>query len=63
MLRLRRYEKGAVMSFRIVGLDPRPFAHLFGLPDAELRKRGVIRQIADSKPGFPDRIERAAPSR
>ncbi|MFO7277939.1 MAG: DUF1203 domain-containing protein [Pseudomonadota bacterium] len=45
------------MSFRIVGLDPQPFAHLFGLPDAELRARGVIRQIADSKPGFPDRIE------
>ena len=45
------------MSFRIRGLDPAPFAHLFGLPDADLAALGVTRCIADAKPGFPDRIE------
>ena len=45
------------MSFRITGLDPAPFAHLYGLPDAELARLGVKRCIADSKPGFPDRVE------
>jgi hypothetical protein len=45
------------MSFRITGLDPAPFRHLFGLPDAELAARGARRCIADTKPGFPDRIE------
>ncbi len=44
------------MSFRITGLDPAPFRHLFGLPDAELSARGVRRYFADAKPGFPDRI-------
>jgi hypothetical protein len=28
------------MSFRIVGLDPAPFRHLFGLSDADLIARG-----------------------
>ena len=45
------------MSFRITGLDPAPFAPLFGLPDAELARRGVRRMVVDAKPGFPDRIE------
>jgi hypothetical protein len=45
------------MSFRIVGLDPAPFRHLFGLPDAELAALGARRCVADSRPGFPDRIE------
>ena len=45
------------MSFRITGLDPAPFLHLYGLPDAELAARGAKRYIADKKPGFPDRIE------
>ncbi len=45
------------MSFRITGLSPEPFRPLFGLPDAELTARGVRRYVADSKPGFPDRIE------
>jgi hypothetical protein len=45
------------MSFRITGLSPEPFRPLFGLPDSELATRGARRYVADSKPGFPDRIE------
>jgi hypothetical protein len=44
------------MSFRILGLDPAPFAPLYGLPEAELARRGVKRLVADG-PGFPDRVE------
>jgi len=44
------------MSFRITGLSPEPFRHLFGLSDAQLREHGAIRYIVDEKPGFPDRI-------
>ena len=45
------------MSFRITGLDPAPFAPLFGLSDAELAQRGARRMVVDAKPGFPDRVE------
>jgi hypothetical protein len=45
------------MSFRITGLSPHPFRHLFGLPDEELAKHGVKRYVADTRPGYPDRIE------
>jgi uncharacterized protein DUF1203 len=45
------------MDFRIVGLDPAPFRHLFGLSDKELAERAVKRYVADDKPGFPDRVE------
>jgi len=45
------------MSFRISGLDAAPFRHLYGLSDAELAARGVVRYIADSHPGYPDRVE------
>ena len=45
------------MSFRIIGLSPAPFQHLFGLPDKALAREGVRRYIVDAKPGFPDRIE------
>lgn len=45
------------MSFRIIGLDPAPFQHLYGLSDAELVAHGAKRYVADKKPGFPDRIE------
>ncbi len=45
------------MSFRIRGLDPAPFRHLFGLPDEELLGLNVKRAVADRKPGFPDRVE------
>lgn len=45
------------MTFRIRGLDPGPFQHLFGLPADELGSRGVVRCLVDDKPGYPDRIE------
>lgn len=45
------------MSFRITGLDPAPFRHLYGKPDAVLAAHGVQRCVADATPGFPDRVE------
>lgn len=45
------------MTFRIRGLSPAPFRHLFGLAESELRAHGARRYIADRTPGFPDRIE------
>jgi len=45
------------LSFRITGLDPKLFQHLFGQPVDELRKLGVVRYFVDAKPGYPDRIE------
>lgn len=45
------------MSFRITGLDPAPFAHLYGLSDEALASHGASRYVADKAPGFPDRIE------
>ncbi|MFT5138446.1 MAG: hypothetical protein ACI9H8_000995 [Lysobacterales bacterium] len=45
------------MHFVVTGLSPKPYRHLYGLPDQELANRGVERVLADSNPGFPDRIE------
>lgn len=44
------------MSFRITGLSPAPFRHLFGLCDEELARHNARRYVANAKPGFPDRI-------
>jgi len=44
------------MAFAICGISPVPFAGLFGLPDADLAARGVVRVTADAKPGFPCRV-------
>lgn len=44
------------MSFIICGLPVDEFRPLFGLSDDELQRRGVIRKIADAKPGFPCRV-------
>ena len=44
------------MSFVIRGLDPAPFRELYGLPDAALAERQVVRVNADARPGFPCRI-------
>jgi hypothetical protein len=51
------YNRKLFMSFRITGLSPDDFRHLYGLSDQELARRGVKRYIADKQPGFPDRIE------
>ena len=45
------------MSFRITGVSPDLFRHLFGLSDEELAKHGAQRHVANEKPGYPDRIE------
>lgn len=45
------------MRFRITGLDPAPFAHLYGLSDAALREHGAMRCAVDAPTGFPDRVE------
>lgn len=45
------------MTFRILGLDPEPFKCLYGLSDIALAARRVRRQMVDTNPGFPDRIE------
>jgi hypothetical protein len=44
------------MTYRITGLDPAPYRPLFGLPDEELSRRGVVRMTVSEKPGFPCRI-------
>ncbi|MDO6413502.1 DUF1203 domain-containing protein [Sphingomonas sp. BIUV-7] len=44
------------MSFRIQGLDPAPFRHLWGLSNEALAGFGARRHVVDAKPGCPDRI-------
>ncbi len=44
------------MSYVIRGLDPAVFAPLFGLSDAALAERQIVRHFADAKPGFPCRV-------
>jgi hypothetical protein len=44
------------MSFRINGLDAKPFELLFGLDDENLKRHNAKRYVADAKPGFPCRI-------
>jgi hypothetical protein len=44
------------MSYRITGLDPAPYKPLFGLTDAELAKRGIVRMTVNAKPSFPCRV-------
>ena len=44
------------MTYRIKGLSPDPFHHLFGLSEADLATYGAIRMMVDENPGFPDRI-------
>lgn len=45
------------MDFRIRGLDPALFRHLFGLDDAALAAAGARRYRVDHAPGYPDRVE------
>ena len=45
------------MTYRISGLEPSQFSHLFGLSDEELAKHGAARMIANGQPSFPCRIQ------
>ena len=51
------------MDYLIEGIDPAPYAHLFGLDDVALAAHGAVRMVADSAPGYPCRVslEDAAP--
>ena len=44
------------MTYRITGLDPRPFASLFLLSDGELARQSIVRMAVTNRPGFPCRI-------
>jgi hypothetical protein len=44
------------MTYRITGIDPAPYRHLYGLSDDELASRGVVRMIVDKKPSYPCRV-------
>src|SRR5947209_9311510 len=45
-----------LMTYRITGIDPAPYRHLFGLSDEELASRGVVRMTVTAKPSFPCRV-------
>lgn len=45
------------MAFRVAGLSPEPFRHLFGLSDEALAGHGALRVRATEGSGLPDRIE------
>jgi hypothetical protein len=53
---MRRALKETLMSFRIRGLDPEPFAPLFALEDEALAARGIVRVAADAPHSAPCRI-------
>lgn len=44
------------MTYRITGLDPSPYRHLYGLSEEELASRGIVRMAVTGKPSFPCRI-------
>lgn len=45
------------MAYRIIGLSPTPFEHLFGLSALQLAEHGTRRWIADADSRLPDRME------
>ena len=44
------------MTYRITGIDPAPYRHLYGLSDEELASRGIVRMTVTEKPSFPCRV-------
>jgi len=44
------------MTYRITGIDPAPYRHLFGLWDEELASLGIVRMTVTAKPSFPCRV-------
>jgi hypothetical protein len=44
------------MTYRITGLDPAPYRHLYGLTNQALAKQGIVRMTVTQKPCFPCRI-------
>jgi hypothetical protein len=45
------------MAFKITGLSPEPFHHLYGLDDQSLAARGALRIRATDGSALPDRVE------
>ena len=45
------------MTYRISGLEPSQFSHLFGLSDDELARQGAVRIIANGQRAFPCRVQ------
>ncbi|WP_250623605.1 DUF1203 domain-containing protein [Pinirhizobacter soli] len=45
------------MSYRISGLDPAPFLHLYHLSDEALHEHRAVRHVAGTTGGYPDRVE------
>ena len=43
------------MTYRITGIDPAPYRHLFRQSDEELARQGIVRMMVDS-PTFPCRV-------
>src|SRR4051812_31201395 len=44
------------MTYKIEGVDPTPYRHLFGRPDDQLAAEGAIRMTVSAKPSFPCRV-------
>ncbi|NIJ65036.1 hypothetical protein FHR20_001998 [Sphingomonas leidyi] len=44
------------MNYVIQGIDPAPFRHLYGAPDAALAARHAVRMTVAKKPGAPCRV-------
>ena len=44
------------MHFRISGLEPTQFRHLFHLSETELASLNILRYVVTEKPGFPCRV-------
>jgi Protein of unknown function (DUF1203) len=44
------------MTYRITGIDPAPYRHLYGLSDEELATQNVVRMTVTEKPSFPCRV-------
>jgi hypothetical protein len=43
-------------TFQLTGLPHEPFEPLFELSNSQLTELGVVRVIADEKPGYPCRV-------
>jgi hypothetical protein len=44
------------MTYRIRGIDPAPYRHLYSLSDEELAVQGIVRMTVTAKPSFPCRV-------
>src|SRR5437588_3910763 len=44
------------MTYRITGINPAPYRHLYRLSDEELAIQGVVRMNVTAKPSFPCRV-------